>query len=68
MPKHSASLCVRAGAAVVIADVAAWASVEVGGVQPAEDPSGPRREVVDSGVDTEETRLAGSLPTYQHTG
>lgn len=66
--RRSASLFVRAEDAEVTVDVAGWASVEVGVVRPAEGPSGRRREAAASGEDTEETRLDGSLPTYQHTG
>lgn len=69
MPRPSASLSVRAGDAVVTAVAVAVASAE-GGVAPlAEGPLGQRRqEAAASGADTEETRPAGSLPTYQHIG
>lgn len=52
----------------VTADVVEWASAEVGAVRLAEAPSGPLREAVASEEATEETRLAGSLQTYQRTG
>lgn len=70
MPRPSASLSVRAGdAAVTVVAAVAAASAE-GGVAPlAEGPSGQhRQEAAASGADTEETRPAGSLPTYQHIG
>lgn len=68
MPRRSASLFVRAEDAAVTVGVAVWASVEAGVVRLAEGPSGLHREAAASGEDTEETRPAGSLPTYQHTG
>ena len=68
MPRHSASLCVRVEAAEVTVDAAGWASVAVGVVRLAEDPSVRHKGAAASGEDTEETRPAASSPTYQHTG
>lgn len=68
MPKPSASLFVRAEDVEATVDAAARASVEVEVAQLAGGPSGHRRRAAATGEDTEETRLDGSLPTYQHTG
>lgn len=68
MPRRSASHCVKDEAVVVTVDVAGWASVEGGVVQAAEGPLARHREAAASGEVTEETRLAASSPTSQHTG